>query len=144
MIELLKLPEFLEKESKSSSGIMLIIVCIAMVVGSLLIYVSMIDIQIKATVLSAVYCLFGAIIISLSFFVLVLLCIKLYEYDEDLRFQRLHSNTIQLKVNELDLRIKLMEYNEKAITYNEKNKTPKMDTLDLSDLANMATNNLPD
>lgn len=139
MTELLKLPEFLEKQSKSSSGIMLIIVCIAMGVGSLLIYVSMIGIQIKATVLS----MLGAMIISLSFFALVLLCSKLYIYEEKLRFQRLYLNTIQRKVNELNLRIKLMEYNEKAIAYNEKNKTPKMDILDRSDLTDMITKAIP-
>ena len=130
MIELLKLPEFLEKQSKSSSGIMLIIVCIGMGFGSLLIYA---DIQIEYRVLSVL----GVIMVSLSVVSLVLLYYKLSINEEKLR-------SVQMKVDQLNLLIKLMEYNEKSIAYNEKNKTTKMDILDLSDLANMATNNLPD
>ena len=109
---------------------MLIIVCIGMGFGSLLIYA---DIQIEYRVLSVL----GVIMVSLSVVSLVLLYYKLSINEEKLR-------SVQMKVDQLNLLIKLMEYNEKSIAYNEKNKTTKMDILDLSDLANMATNNLPD
>ena len=108
MTELLKLPEFLEKQSKSSSGIMLIIVCIGMGFGSLLIYA---DIQIEYRVLSVL----GVIMVSLSVVSLVLLYYKLSINEEKLRFQILGSSSVQMKVDQLNLLIKLMEYNEKFV-----------------------------
>ena len=139
MPELLKLPEFLESQSKSSSGIMLIICCIALGIGFLLMYDSTTEIIIKDTASF----LIGALIVLVSLFMLFLLYSMLHEDEKRLRFRRLRLITNQMIVSDLDRQIKLIEYNEKAIAYNEKNESPKMEILDISDLVDMASNTFP-
>jgi hypothetical protein len=140
MTGLLELPEFSEKQSKSSSGVLLIICLIILGIGLLIIYDSMTDIPINDI------CLFGAggAIVILSIFLLWSLYRILDLNERKLRFQKIYSNGVQTTVDQLDLLIKLMEYNEKAIAYNEKNKTPKMDILNISDLTDMMIKTLPD
>lgn len=140
MTGLLELPEFLEKQSKSSSGVLLIICLIALGAGLLMLYWSTIEIPIKNKVS---YGLGGAMAI-LSIFLLFLLYRILYLNEGKLQFQKIYSNGVQTTADQLDLRIKLMEYNEKAISYSEKNKTPKMDILNLNDLTDMVTKAIPD
>ncbi len=140
MTELLKLPEFLEKQSKSSSGIMLIICCIILGIGFLFIYASTTEIIIKNMVLY----LLGSAIVVADLLTLALLYMRLYKDEKRLQFRRLRLITNQMIISNLDLQIKLMEYNEKARAYNEKNENPKMDILDLSDLADMVSNTFPD
>ena len=140
MLELLKLPEFLESQSKSSSGIMLIICCIALGIGFLLMYDSTTEIIIKDKALF----LIGALIVLVSLFMLFLLYSILYKDEKRLQFRRLRLITDQMIVSDLDLQIKLIEYNEKAIAYNEKNESPEMEILDFSDLVDMASNTFPD
>ena len=140
MTELLKLPEFLEKQSKSSSGIMLIICCIILGIGFLFIYASTTEIIIKNMVLY----LLGSAIVVADLLTLALLYMGLYKDEKRLQFRRLRLITNQMIISNLDLQIKLMEYNEKARAYNEKNENPKMDILDLSDLADMVSNTFPD
>ena len=140
MTELLKLPEFLEKQSKSSSGIMLIICCIILGIGFLFIYASTTEIIIKNMVLY----LLGSAIVVADLLTLALLYMRLYKDEKRLQFRRLCLITNQMIISNLDLQIKLMEYNEKARAYNEKNENPKMDILDLSDLADMVSNTFPD
>ena len=136
MTELIKLPEFLERQSKSSSGIMLIIVCIGLVFGSLMIYVG---IQTEDT-----RSVLGVIMVALSFVLLVLLYYQLYINEKKLRFQILGSSSVQMKVDQLNLQIKLIEYNEKAIAYNEKNESPEMKILNLNDLTGMMIDTFPE
>lgn len=140
MTGLLELPEFSEKQSKSSSGVLLIICLIILGIGLLIIYDSMTDIPINDI------CLFGAggAIVILSIFLLWSLYRILDLNERKLRFQKIYSNGVQTTVDQLDLLIKLMEYNEKAIAYNEKNETPKMDILNLNDLTDMVTKAIPD
>ena len=140
MPELLKLPEFLESQSKSSSGIMLIICCIALGIGFLLMYDSTTEIIIKDTASF----LIGALIVLVSLFMLFLLYSMLHEDEKKLRFRRLRLITNQMIVSNLDLQIKLIEYNEKAIAYNEKNESPEMKILNLNDLTGMMIDTFPE
>lgn len=140
MPELLKLPEFLESQSKSSSGIMLIICCIALGIGFLLMYDSTTEIIIKDTASF----LIGALIVVVSLFMLFLLYSMLHEDEKKLRFRRLRLITNQMIVSNLDLQIKLIEYNEKAIAYNEKNESPEMKILNLNDLTGMMIDTFPE
>ena len=140
MLELLKLPEFLESQSKSSSGIMLIICCIALGIGFLLMYDSTTEIIIKDTASF----LIGALIVLVSLFMLFLLYSTLHEDEKKLRFRRLRLITNQMIVSNLDLQIKLIEYNEKAIAYNEKNESPEMKILNLNDLTGMMIDTFPE
>ncbi len=140
MTELLKLPEFLERHSKSSSGIMLIICCIVLGIGFLLIYDSTTEIIIKDKALF----LIGALIVVVSLFMLFLLYSMLYKDEKRLQFRRLRLITTQIIVSDLDLQIKLIEYNEKAIAYNEKNESPEMAILNLNDLTDMMIATFPE
>ena len=83
MPELLKLPEFLESQSKSSSGIMLIICCIALGIGFLLMYDSTTEIIIKDTASF----LIGALIVLVSLFMLFLLYSMLHEDEKKCDFE---------------------------------------------------------
>jgi|LGOV01.1.fsa_nt_gb hypothetical protein len=140
MAGLLELPEFLERQSKSSSGVMSIICLITLGIGLLMMYGSTIEIPIKDKVSYGI----GGAIVILSIFLLWLLYRILYLNEGKLQFQKIYSNGVQTTVDQLDLWIKLMEYNEKAIAYNEKNETPKMDILNLNDLTDMVTKAIPD
>ena len=140
MTELLKLPEFLERHSKSSSGIMLIICCITLGIGFLFTYASTTEIIIK----DMVSFILGGLIVVVSLFMLFLLYSILYKDEKRLQFRRLLLITTQMVVSDLDRQIKLIEYNERAIAYNEKNESPKMEILDISDLVDMVSNTFPD
>lgn len=140
MTNLLELPEFLERQSKSSSGIILIICCITLGIGFLLIYDSTTEIIIKNKVL---FLIGGALVVA-ALLMLALLYTILYKDEKRLQFRRLCLITNQMIVSNLDLQIKLIEYNEKAIAYNEKNESPKMEILDISYLVDMASNTFPD
>jgi len=140
MTGLLKLPEFLEGQSKSSSGIMLIICCITLGIGFLLIYDSTTEIIIKDKALF----LIGALIVVVSLLMLFLLYSMLYKDEKRLQFRRLRLITTQIIVSDLDLQIKLIEYNEKAIAYNEKNESPEMAILNLNDLTDMMIATFPE
>jgi hypothetical protein len=135
-----QLPEFSEKLSKSSSGIALFICGIIFYMGVLIINNSMIDGSIESEASFVI----GWVVLLLPLVILRSLYHKSYINEEKLCSQRLDSSRVQTAADQLDIRIKLMEYNEKAIAYNEKNESPEMEILDLSDLADMASNTFPD
>ena len=129
-LDLLELPERLEKQSKSSSGIMLLIIFLILGSGFVFIYISTKEIVIKHPFFlgSGVAMVFIACIMLYSLY-------QITAKDESqLRIQREYLTTTQMVMANLDLYIKFIEYNEKAIAYNEKNETPKMDILDHKDL----------
>ena len=122
--------EFLEKQSKSSSGIVMVLGYILLVTGFLFVYASTIDIIIK----NKVWLEIGGAIVIIAIFVLLMPSIIVYKEERLSRQQKLYSSAIQMLKDHLDLQIKIIEYNEKAIAYNAKNKNPKMDILNNSDL----------
>ena len=140
MTELLKLPEFLEGQSKSSSGIMLLICCITLSIGVLVTYASTTEIIIIDKILFPS----GGALVLVSLSMLFVLYIKLYNDEKRLRYRRLRLITNQMIVSDLDLQIKLIEYNEKAIAYNEKNESPEMKILNLNDLTGMMIDTFPE
>ena len=122
--------EFLEKQSKSSSGIMMVLGYTLLVMGFLFVYVSTIDIIIKDKVWFGI----GGAIVIIAIFVLLMQFIIVYKEERLSRQKKLYSSAIQSLKDHLDLQIKIIEYNEKAIAYNAKNKNPEMDILNNSDL----------
>lgn len=125
--------EVLEKQSKTSSGIMMVLGYTMLGIGFLFVYASTIDIIIKDKVSFGI----GGAMVIMSMFVLIVVYKDKYEQEKLLRLQKLHSDAIQSLKDFLDFQMKLTEYNEKAIAYNEKNKNPKMDILNYSDLRDM-------
>ena len=125
--------ETLERESKTSSGIVVIISYIGLVSGLIMMYSSTIDFAIKD---KWIFGLGGGVAI-LSFFMLVLqhqIKLKREQFSE---YVMLSWYSNQMRKDELDIRMKLMAYNEMAKKYNEKNTESKMPILKDSDLADI-------
>lgn len=132
MINPIEQLEFLEKQSKSSAGIMMILCYTGLAIGFLFMYASTMDIIIKDKVLFGL----GGAIVLVSLFCLLMLFKETYRWEHLSRHQELVTDTIQMLKDELDLSKKLIEYNEKAIKYNENHEEPKMQILTYADLAN--------
>jgi hypothetical protein len=121
----------LEKLSKTSVGIMMILGYTELAIGFLVIYASTMDIVIRDKIsfgLGGMLVLISVVMIFLSF-ITTAKREALSRYDESV------EDTIQMLKDRLDLYVKLIEYNEKAIRFNEKYKEPKMQTLTYDDLA---------
>ena len=106
LIDVPKLHEFLEKQSKTSSGIMLLICYTALGIGLLFMYASTIDVIIKDRVLFGL----GGVLGSMSFCMLALLYSDIRKKERRLLYQRQFSTVTQMLKDDLDLRIKLIEY----------------------------------
>lgn len=132
MINPIKQLDFLEKQSKSSASIMMILSYTGLAIGFLFTYASTMDIIIKDKVLFGL----GGAIVLVSLFCLLMLFKATYKLETLSRHQELVTDTIQMLKDELDLYMKLIEYNEKAIKYNEKHREPKMQILTYGDLTN--------
>ena len=122
--------ETLERESKTSSGFIVIISYIGLVFGFITIYSSTIDYAIND---ERLFSLGGGMMI-LSFLMLA------HQYQikskQELfsEYVKLSGYSNQMLKDELNLRMKLMAYNEMAKKYNEKNTESKMPILKDSDL----------
>ena len=130
MINPIEQLEFLEKQSKSSSGITLVLCYIFLAMGFLSMYASTLDLAIKNKIVFG----FGSAIVMLTL-VLLLMQRKIKDREEKLpMYQELYSDAIQMLKDDLDLSKKLIEYNEKAIKYNENHEEPKMQIFTYADL----------
>ena len=123
--------EFLEKQSKSPVGIMVILSYTVLALGLLMMYASTMDIIVKNKLGFGI----GGGLVILSLFLLYIAFRAAFTKETLSSHQKLVSTTFQILKDELDLSMKLIEYNEKAITYNEKYKEPKMQIRTDADLA---------
>jgi len=133
MINPLEQLEFLEKQYKTSSGIMMVLGYTMLGIGFLFVYASTMDVIIKDKVWFGL----GGAIGILSLIVLFAVYNDKYKKERLLWLHKSYSSAIQMLKDDLDLRIKLIEYNEKAIAHNEKNKSPKLQIINEGDLDNM-------
>ena len=132
MINPIEQLDFLEKQSKSSLGILMVLGYIMLGGGLLFCYASTVDITIKNEAIFVI----GSVIVVLAILFLYVVYKEKYAQEILSKHQELRSATTQMLKDDLDLYIKLIEYNEKAIEYNEKHKDPKMDILTYGDLCN--------
>ena len=133
MINPIEQLDFLEKHSKTSSGIMMVLYYIMLGIGVLCMYASTKDIIIKDIVWFEV----GGVLVIMSLLGFSALYNDKYKKEKLLKLQKLYSSAIQMLKDDLDLRMKLIEYNEKAMAHNEKNKSPKVQIINEGDLDNM-------